>query len=81
MSEYKLTKLERETVILFNEAEETAEVFTYNGRLIRKIQALCKDFPDKFQQINDNGVGGVTYRIPKKRVNITRPQPFRRKPV
>ena len=74
MSDYKLTNYEKETIIVFNEAETEAEVFTYNGRLIRQIEALCRDFPDKFKRVIDNGAGGITYCVPKRRVNITRPK-------
>lgn len=70
-----LTGLEKETVILFNEAEKTADVFTYNSRLKRKLNQLCKDCPEEFQRIKSNGAGGVTFRVPKKRVNFTKPRP------
>ncbi len=68
-----LTNLEKETIILFNEAEKEAEVFTYNGRLIRQINNLIKKFPDRFRLKSDNGDGGLTFIVPKQRVYITTP--------
>lgn len=65
-----LTNLERETIICFNEAEPTAEVFTYNGRMLRDLAKLTKERPDEAQMIRDNGSGGMTYHVPKKWVKI-----------
>ena len=35
-----LTNYEQETIINFNEAEDTADVFTYNERWIRHLEGL-----------------------------------------
>lgn len=69
-----LTRIEMETTILFNEDEKTAEVFTYNGRLKKKLDKLCKEHPQEFTDKGTNGAGGKFYTIPKKRVNITAPK-------
>lgn len=61
-----LTNMERETVICFNEAEPTAEVFTNNGRMLRDLSKLVQERPDDAQHISDNGTGGSLYRVPKK---------------
>lgn len=34
----KLTATEKETIILFNEKEDTVEVYTYNGKIKRNIE-------------------------------------------
>lgn len=65
-----LTNYERETIICFNEAEPTADVFTYNGRMLRDLARLATERPDDVHHISDNGVGGSTYRVPKKWVKI-----------
>lgn len=69
-----LTGYEKETIILFNEAELTATVFTYNGRLKRRLAELCKKFPNEFSLEKDDGNGAVTYRCPKKRIQISNPR-------
>jgi hypothetical protein len=56
----KLSAYERETIILFNETSEPAEVFTYNKRMIRKFDRLAQKFPDEFRLKSDNGAGGMT---------------------
>jgi hypothetical protein len=70
-----LTNYERETLISFNEDEKTASVYTYNGRLIRKLQDYCKRFPGEFKLVKyDQEWGSYTFEVPKCRVNITCPK-------
>lgn len=66
----KLTNQERETIICLNEADPTAEVFTYNGRMLRQLEQLAEERPDDAHHISDNGAGGSTYSVPKKWVKI-----------
>lgn len=70
----KMTGIEKETIILFNEAERTAEVETYNQRLIRKLDNNCKDFPNEYVYLGERA-GAKRYRLLKKRINFTRPRP------
>ena len=70
----KLSAYERETIILFNETSEPAEVFTYNKRMIRKLDRLAQKFPDEFRLKSDNGEGGMTYIVPKNRILISTPK-------
>lgn len=65
-----LTNQERETIICFNEAEATAEVFTYNGRMLRELSLLAGERADDIKHISDNGADGSTYSVPKKWVKI-----------
>ena len=41
-----LTLQEQETVILFNEAEKTASVYTHNLKFLQKLKQLQQDRPD-----------------------------------
>ena len=61
-----LTGQERETIINFNEAEDTAYIFTYNARWIRHIESLgikCK---------KENSFGGKFYELPKSMIKLPR---------
>ena len=42
----KLTKYEKETIILFNEAEDTASIYTYNAGLKKRLAAFSRKYPD-----------------------------------
>lgn len=66
-----LTNLEKETIILFNEAEDTAEIETFNARLLgqlRKVEncegVVCKE--------SEKGYG--VYIVPKTMINIKAPK-------
>jgi len=69
-----LSRLEQETIILFNEAEDTASVDTCNGALIRKL--------DKQIALQENGTVvpvredeyGKVYLIPKSWVKVHPPR-------
>lgn len=39
----QLTNQERETIICYNEADKTATVFTYNGRMLRDLDKLAAE--------------------------------------
>jgi len=61
-----LTRYEQETIINFNEAEDTADVFTYNERWIRHLEGLG------FTAYMVNSFGGKDYTIPKHMIHLPR---------
>jgi len=65
-----LTKVEQETIILFNEGEAGASVYTHNTALQRLLLELCETRPAQARQVEDNRRGGLTFEIPKKWVKI-----------
>lgn len=71
--ESKLTKAERETIILFNEEDDTAKVVTYNTRLRNKLAELAEAYPGQIVPISAPKKGEVTYLIPKACVTIRAP--------
>ena len=70
----RLTKYEQETIILFNESESTAAVYTYNTGLQNTLNSLYQSHPEQVTQTGDNGYGGLTYSLPKKWVKIAPPR-------
>ena len=65
-----VSKMEQETVILFNEAEAIASVYTYNGALKRKLSGLCATRSTEARQIKDDGRGVLTFEVPKRWVKV-----------
>lgn len=65
-----ISKIERETVILFNEAEATASIYTYNGALKRKLMGLCAERPQEARQTKDDERGGLTFEVPKRWIKV-----------
>ena len=66
------SRLEQETIILFNEAEVEAQVYTYNGSLTRKLGKMSLEFPADVKFI-DEVDGAVTYKLPKSLIMVRKP--------
>ena len=43
----RLSLLEQETIFVMNEKEKTATIFTYNRAYQKKLQELCRYYPDE----------------------------------
>ncbi len=70
----KLSNIEKETVINFNEAERAASVYTHNTALKRQLLELCQTHPEQVRQTADNGWGGLTFELPKKWLKVSPPR-------
>ena len=57
----KLTKYEKETIVLFNEGEDTAHIQTYNAGLRNRLAAFSKKYPDLCRLEKTYEQGGVSY--------------------
>lgn len=66
----QLTKYERETIILFNEAEDTAEIATYNQYLKQQLNNLAKRYPHEVKQTKRGANGYRCYMLPKQLITI-----------
>jgi len=70
----RLSNLERETIINFNEEEQTMSVYTCSKSLIRKLDALCTKMPEIYHIMRHDEVS-KTYEFPKKYLVIGKPKP------
>ena len=55
----KLSPAERETIILFSDADDTASVYTYDRRLIKKLDALCRKCPEEVYEEKKRSSAGA----------------------
>ncbi|MEQ2130291.1 molecular chaperone [Caldanaerobacter subterraneus KAk] len=64
-----LSKLEKETIIRFNESEDEAVVLTYNQNFKKKLERLAKktNYVKFTKKIPD---GGVVFKLPKVLVDL-----------
>ncbi|MEY8261682.1 hypothetical protein AALA80_15230 [Oscillospiraceae bacterium 50-60] len=69
----RLTNIEKETVINFNEAERTASIYTRNEALILQLLDQCQIRPEQMRQTAANAWGGLTFELPKKWRRVTPP--------
>ena len=72
----KLTKSEKETIILFNETEDQVNIYTYNVSLKRRLANFSKKYPELCRRKEVNKQGGVTYLIDKARVSLNLIPPY-----
>lgn len=66
-----VSNIERETVILFNEAEDTVSVYTFNLTLKRKLGDFSEKYPALCKKTAEDSLGSVTYSVAKDRLSIS----------
>ncbi len=69
----KLSRIEQETIVLYNEEEATASVYTHDTKLIDKLKRLSEKYPDKIYVERKEHYGAVSFIVPKSCVCIREP--------
>ncbi len=64
----KLSLLEQETILLYNQAETTADVYTHDPKLLQKLSRLAEKYPDQIVKKDD-----LHYLVPKRCVSVREP--------
>lgn len=73
----KLTKYEKETIILTSEGDDTYSVYTFNSALKRRLADFSKKYPDLCRlESEDKKVGYQSYVIDKARLSIRITAPY-----
>lgn len=73
----KLTKYEKETIILTSEGDDTYSVYTFNSALKRRLAEFAKKYPDLCHlESEDKKVGYQSYVIKKARLSIRITAPY-----
>lgn len=72
----KLTKYEKETIILFSEGENTAHIQTYNAGLRNRLAAFSRKYPDLCRLEKTYAQGVVSYVLDKSRLSIRLQPPY-----
>ena len=85
----RLTKFEKETIILFNESEDEASIYTYNAGLKNeasiytynaglknRLKKFSRQYPQLCHLKEKNKYGGVEYLIDKSRLSIHFQSPY-----
>lgn len=66
----KLTKYEKETIINYNQAEDTASIYTHDADLKRRLAEYAKKYPKLCKPDKQTHEGAVSYVIDKSRLSI-----------
>ncbi len=69
-----LTRAEQEIIVLFNEEEPQASVYTYNRSLKKNLRELSEKFPQNVTLEREDGRGGETFLLPKKWIKVRAPR-------
>ncbi len=64
----KLSLVERETILPYNQAEPMAEVYTHDPRLMEKLELLAKKHPDQITRKDAHN-----FTVPKRCVSVREP--------
>lgn len=72
----KLSKYEKETIINFNEAEDTASIYTFNADLKRRLAEFSRKYPLLCRLERSTDEGSVTYVMDKSRLSIRLVPPY-----
>ena len=64
------TKAEQETILLTSEADTTVSVYTFNQRLIRRLEAFSQKYSHLCKLRITHPSGAVTYEVDKSRISL-----------
>ncbi len=71
-----LTKKQKVTEVYYNAKDPTAEVYTHDTKLKKRLLEYAAKFPDLCQQTDDNEQGGLRFEIDKSRISIRLTAPY-----
>ena len=73
----RLTKYEKETIILTSEGDDTYSVYTFNAALKRRLADFTKKYPELCHlESEDKKIGCQSYVISKARLSIRLTGPY-----
>ena len=64
----KLSLYEQETILLYNQAEDTADVYTHDPKLLKKLARLAEKYPDLIRRKDAH-----SFIVPKRCVSVREP--------
>ena len=71
-----LTKKQKVTEVYYNAKDPTAEVYTHDTNLKKRLLEYASKFPELCQQTNDDEQGGLRFEIDKSRISIRLTAPY-----
>ena len=71
-----LTKKQKVTEVYYNAKDPTAEVYTHDTKLKKRLLDYATQFPELCQQTDDDEQGGLRFEIDKSRISIRLTAPY-----
>lgn len=72
----RLSKYEKETIILTSEGDDTVQIYTFNTALKRRLAEYAEKYPHLARLDRWTADGSVTYVLDKSRVSIRLLPPY-----
>lgn len=72
----KLSKYEKETIVLTSEGDNTVSIYTHNAGLKRRLADFARKYPQLAMLESKTAEGSVTYVVDKSRVSIRLLPPY-----
>lgn len=73
----KIPKKKRKvTELYFNEYDTTAEIYTYNTKLKKRLLAYAVTYPDLCRMTEDDEQGGLRFEIDRHRISVRLTAPY-----
>lgn len=71
-----LTKKQKVTELFYNAKDPTAEIYTHDAKLKKRLRAFAEEYPELCRQTDDDGQGGLWFEIAKERISIRLTAPY-----
>ena len=71
-----LTKKQKVTEVYYNAKDPTAEVYTHDTKLKKRLLEYAVKYPELCQQTDDDERGGLRFEIDKRRISIRLTAPY-----
>ena len=71
-----LTKKQKVTEVYYDAKDPTAEVYTHDTKLKKRLLTYAAKFPELYQQTEDDEQGGLRFEIDKSRISIRLTAPY-----
>ena len=71
-----LTKKQKVTEVYYNAKDPTAEIYTHDTKLKKRLLEYAAKFPELCQQTDDDEQGGLRFEIDKARISIRLTAPY-----
>lgn len=71
-----LTKKQKITEVFYNAKDPTAEIYTHDTKLKKRLLTYAAQYPELCQQTDDDEQGGLWFEIDKHRISIRLTAPY-----
>ena len=74
-----LTKKQKVTEVFYNAKDPTAEIYTHDTKLKKRLLSYSAKYPELCRQTDDDEQGGLWFEIDKRRISIRLTAPYSEK--